>query len=181
MCACCVHHGEVSRSWGHHACSELWGSWGHGMDAHCRTGRQQDLPWLCLGQQGRHSESWVWIWFMSCPGRCWLWAAHAQAVRELLPPGRMNYMACLFYICMYVCVYLFIYLFTLFFIFMVTTVPEIVFVEAFWYLPDPKKLEAKNASLVQNKTIASEAQGIRWKRLSLVVLMYCSLVVVLFI
>lgn len=82
---------------------------------------------------------------------------------------------------MYVCVYLFIYLFTLFFIFMVTTVPEIVFVEAFWYLPDPKKLEAKNASLVQNKTIASEAQGIRWKRLSLVVLMYCSLVVVLFI
>ena len=44
MCACGVHHGEVSRSWGHRACSELWGSWGDGTDVHCRIGRQRDLP-----------------------------------------------------------------------------------------------------------------------------------------
>lgn len=53
---------------------------------------------------------------------------------------------------------------------------KLSFVEAFWYLLDPKRLVAKSVLPFPNKTIASEAQANRWERLSLVSLMYCCLV-----
>lgn len=71
---------------------------------------------------------------MSCPGRCSLWAAHIQAVRELLLPGRVIHIGPMVFGfvfgCLFVCCFCFL-IFTLFFIFSVSTVPGITVLKHF--------------------------------------------------
>lgn len=120
-----------------------------------------------IGEQEKCKESLVWISVVSCLGRCWLWAAHVQPVKNCSQQVEGSTL-------------FFPSIFTLFFIFRDPRVPEIVLLKPLGSSLI-QRLEAKSALLVQNKTIATEAQGNRWERLSLVVLVYCSLAVVLFI